>query len=289
MNEFKLNIEKPNPSSIYEQRINEMKDRVNSTKRMNLSVDEKAKLENASRGFESIFLNMMLKEIRKAQLVDENDEGFGSDILLDYSYMTLSDKISSTGKGIGIAAQIYKFFTGENIPEKNVIEKQGQSIDNNYSNVASNVAGIKEVVRSEIPNSSSFIDRVKRRINNYEQIIETASKTYDIDKSLIKSVITAESAGLPNAKSSAGAKGLMQLMDSTAKDLGVSNSFDPTENIMGGTKYLSQMLKRFGNDLNLALAAYNAGPGNVEKHDGVPPFKETTTYIDRVKKYLKLF
>lgn len=173
--------------------------------------------------------------------------------------------------------------------KKNAIEKQGYSIDNNYSNVASKVEEIKAVVKSEIPNSTSFIDRVKRRLNNYEQIIETAAKTYDIDTSLIKSVITAESAGLPNAKSLAGAKGLMQLMDSTAKDLGVSNSYDPTENIMGGTKYLSQMLKRFGNDLNLALAAYNAGPRNVEKHGGVPPFKETTIYIDRVKKYLKSF
>jgi len=289
MNEFKLNIEKPDPSIIYEHRLNELRDRVNSTSRMHLTEADKTKLEKASRGFESIFLNMMLKEIRKAQLGDENDEGFGSDILLDYSYMTLSDKISSTGKGIGIASQIYKYFTGENIPESITIENQANKITSISQELKNKVEMLPAITGNEKVVGGNFIDRVKNRLSKYEDIIEKASKEYGINKELIKSVITAESAGLPNAKSSAGAKGLMQLMDSTAKDLGVNNSFDPNENIMGGAKYLNQMLTRFGNDLTLALAAYNAGPGNVEKHGGVPPFKETTSYIEKVKRYLKLF
>ena len=120
----------------------------------------------------------------------------------------------------------------------------------------------------------------------YEHIIERAARTYRVDPALIKAVIRAESDFDPDSASSKGAMGLMQLMPETAKELGVENPYDPFENIMGGTRYLKSLLKRYDEDMTLTLAAYNWGMGNVEKHPGGLP-RETQTYIVRVHQYYR--
>lgn len=121
---------------------------------------------------------------------------------------------------------------------------------------------------------------------DYHAVITKAARIYDLDPDLIRSVIKTESNFDPKATSPKGAMGLMQLMPSTARDLGVKNAYDAEENIMGGSRYLKSLLDRYDGKVNLALAAYNWGMGNVErKPHGLP--EETVNYIDRVNKYLK--
>lgn len=120
----------------------------------------------------------------------------------------------------------------------------------------------------------------------YGTHIHAAARENKLDSSLIAAVIRTESSGNPRAVSHRGAKGLMQISDTTAQDLQVSDPFDPGENIRAGSRYLRRLLDRFG-DLKLALAAYNAGPGNVDKYGGVPPFEETRQYLSRISDQLK--
>lgn len=144
--------------------------------------------------------------------------------------------------------------------------------------------------------------RQRENITSFEQVLkekssgtgkgtlddyfQEASETYGVPLSLLKAVAKAESDFNPNVVSSAGAVGIMQLMPATAKELGVQNIYDVKENIMGGAKELSGLLKRYDGDLTLTLAGYNAGIGNVQKYGGVPPFQETQNYIKKITSYL---
>lgn len=126
--------------------------------------------------------------------------------------------------------------------------------------------------------------RLAERARNYKKEITQYASQYDIDSKLILAVIRNESCFDRSAVSSAGAQGLMQLMPATARWLGVTDSFSPDQNIRGGTKYLSDLVKRYDNNIKMALAAYNAGPGAVAKYGGVPPYAETQKYIEKVMK-----
>ena len=120
----------------------------------------------------------------------------------------------------------------------------------------------------------------------YDEIIAEAARLYDMDANLIHAVMQAESAFHPYAVSRAGAEGLMQLMPELSDEMGVGDAFDPRENIMGGVRYLKRLLDYHDGNLDLALASYNAGPGNVERYGGVPPFRETRNYVKTIKQIL---
>lgn len=123
----------------------------------------------------------------------------------------------------------------------------------------------------------------------YEQLIKSCSDKYGVSPSLVKAVIHAESGYNPNAVSSKGASGLMQLMPATAKSLKVADRFNPKDNVDGGVKYLRFLLDTFRGDVSLALAAYNAGLGSVAKYGGIPPYNETRTYVSRVLSYMQSY
>lgn len=269
-----------------------------------------AQVKKAAEGFEAIFLNMMMKEMKMPLFGDSNNisnnsefNNFGANTLQSYFSMLFAEQIAKTGNGVGIADLIYKQLTGKELnsnsgtlPNNQVIREKNSDdqpfIDKQQTNALN--LNVKQNIENQSPQNEykvngDFLNRVQNRLANYQDSISAASQTYRIPKELIQAVITAESAARPNAVSKAGAKGLMQLMDGTARFLDVKDSFDPNQNIQGGSKYLRQMLDRFGNNLQLALAAYNAGPRNVEKYNGIPPFDETQNYVQRVMHYYQYF
>ena len=135
-------------------------------------------------------------------------------------------------------------------------------------------------------NSSDFSSYLGES-KSLDKIFDDAAEKYNVPVELLKAVGKAESNFRADAVSSCGAQGIMQLMPATAKGLGVKDSFDAEQNIMGGAKYISTLLKRYDGDTSLALAAYNAGSGNVAKYGGIPPFKETQNYVKKILGFMK--
>ena len=137
---------------------------------------------------------------------------------------------------------------------------------------------------------ASVLPSYSRNKNAFDQLIRQAAQHHGVSEGLVKAIMHTESGFNIHARSPVGAQGLMQLMPATARRFNVSNAYDPQQNIFGGVKYLSWLLKRFNGDTRLAIAAYNAGEGNVDKYGDVPPFRETRDYVKRVtSRYQNLY
>lgn len=238
------------------------------------STEEKRRLAGAAKDFESLLTGMMLKSMNQTTNGLFGSEGFGGD-MFDTMFETKVASFISDSKSFGVSDQIFRKITGEDLSKFTLEEKRNKN----------SLKSIKDITAKHDTGLKPSLGSINR-LDKFQDIIQKAAKEYDLNENLIKSVILTESAANPKAISKANAKGLMQLMDGTAKDMGVRNSFDPEQNIFGGVKYLSKMFRQYEGDLELALAAYNAGPGNVDKHKGVPPFDETKNYINRVVSYL---
>jgi len=218
------------------------------------------KLKKACQDFEALFLTHMLKTMRSASETGDGllGKGLGGDLFQDLFDGEVAQSMASQ-RSIGLADGLFQ-----------KLKDRGLIAESLSSDPAMN--GL-----------SAF-----QSVQTFDTQIQKAAADYGVDPALVYAVIERESSGNPHAVSSKGAKGLMQLMDATAREMGVSNSFDPAQNVDGGVRYLRQMLDRFHGDVHLAVAAYNAGPGTVERYQGVPPFKETEAYVERVMQSLEM-
>lgn len=187
------------------------------------------------------------------------------------STTSTSDTLSTI---FSLLSQLTANSLGSAIDTSSLTTSLPTSVYNNYRNTYAQNALQTDTISPTTATSSG-------QKTDYDDIIKKASDTYGIPEKMIKAVIKQESGFNTNATSGAGAAGLMQLMPATATSLGVTNSYDAEQNIMAGTKYLKQMLNQFG-DYKTMLAAYNAGPGNVSKYGGIPPFTETKNYVNKI-------
>jgi soluble lytic murein transglycosylase-like protein len=204
-----------------------------------------AKKWKVAQDFEAMFIHQMLKSMRNTVPKDK-DMSNGRRIFTEMLDEQIANTASRTGS-FGLAQIIYKDLAGKD---------------------AENIAQPERASAKQV-----------------ETWINEASETLNMDKNLLRAVIRQESGGNSLARSEKGAKGLMQLMDFTAKEMGVVNPYSGRQNVMGGAKYLKQLLARFNGDESKALAAYNAGPGTVEQYGGIPPYEETQNYVKNVLKY----
>ena len=166
------------------------------------------------------------------------------------------------------------------------------SIETRFGIAAAPAADFNKVLKSEmnavppagVPTAPTGLPaaRSAAAAGEIDNLIRSAAVKYGVDPKLVSAVAEAESSRRPDAVSSAGAVGVMQLMPETAKALGVNNVYDPAQNIDGGAKYLKEMLDDFGGDVRSAVAAYNAGPQGVKAYGGVPPYAETQNYVNKV-------
>ena len=233
---------------------------------------EYARLKKACEQFESLFIYYMLKTMRSASEQSSLlDDGLGSNMFTQLFDEGLADKMAESSP----------FGIGDNLM-RTYAKMAGLSEEDykTYDSITAQPSYKRIFIKTKDNKTENTPQNIE--INKYNNIISQASIKHNLNPELLKAVILQESGGDTTAVSSKGAKGLMQLMDGTARMLGVSDPFDPEENINGGAKYLSSLIKKFDGNIDKALAAYNAGPGTVEKYNGIPPYEETKNYVTRI-------
>jgi Rod binding domain-containing protein len=224
---------------------------------------EIARARKACQEFEAIFIHKMLASMRAAFESEKGeDEDFGGDMFKSMMDEQLGIALARAG-GVGLAGLL-----GKSLGIETGSSPARSRLPRNFP----------------LESGVSAYERGKpgAGLDAYEPVIKAAASDSGVSENLIKAVILQESGGDARAVSSKGAKGLMQLMDATARELGVKNAFNPVENIRGGARYLAGLLREFKGDLELALASYNAGMGAVKKFGGIPPYKETRDYVRNV-------
>jgi soluble lytic murein transglycosylase-like protein len=236
-------------------------------------------IKKVANEFEALFSSIMLRAMRKTV----GDNALIPTKMAEKVYTEMLDdeyaKLLSNHSSLGLSDLIIKELMSKqsdysSITQlKNLRSRDFSFLDNSF-----------------VPSNNSFItESGVSRTKKWDTLVSDAAKRYNVDKDLVFAIIAQESAGNPYAVSRAGAKGLMQLMDSTAKEMGIAHPFNPRENIDGGVKYFRKMLDQFDGDVRLALASYNAGPAAVKKYNGIPPYSETQNYVDSVLRLREQF
>ncbi|HUI09978.1 MAG TPA: transglycosylase SLT domain-containing protein [Bacteroidota bacterium] len=301
----------------------------NATGASTLDAAKKARLQKAVKDFEAIFLGMMMKSMRSSVPKDDAiGESFGGDLMESMFDEEVAHRMAGRSN-LGLADMLYRSITHEPMPATPVappqapqqagapppqagpaptqagastsvappkVPSQARQQASTQTVTSTDPAANSPAAPAATENSSAGKapviappHAVRERVAAYEDLIQQASAHHGVDSTIIKAVMAAESGGDRTAVSAADAKGLMQLTDSTAVDMGVRNVWNARENIQGGTRYLQSLLERFDGDTRNAIASYNAGPARVEKHGGVPPIPETQAYVRRVMNYIQYY
>ena len=186
---------------------------------------------------------------------------------------TINNQWAPVAKNPQVSPELTKIQSFDKVLQASAKSKFGDLLTNPSTRVSA------QIYSNSVAKSQSAELPTKSKI---KELISRAAQKHGVDEKLVNALVKQESGFNPNAKSKVGAMGLMQLMPATAKGLGVTNPMDPEQNIEGGVKYLKSMMDRYNGNIILALAAYNAGPGAVDKYDGVPPYAETQNYVKSI-------
>lgn len=240
--------------------------------------DEK-KAWKAACDFEAIFVRQLFKEMgtpKDAVLGEDKDAG--REIYQDMFHSHLADAAAKTSS-LGLARMLYPNILRQGTSQLQALEKASKENAATAAAMKAYTGGTRNA--PEMASSFAFPTTAQSAALN--DLTAQASQVTGVSQGLLRSMIQVESGGNAAATSVKGARGLMQLMPDTARELGVTNPADPAQSVMGGARYMAQLLKRFGGDESKALAAYNAGPATVEKFGGIPPYAETQKYVQRVQ------